>query len=86
VFMLRVAGDSMINAAIADGDWVVIHAQETADNGDIVAAMIDGEATVKTFNRSGDHVWLMPQNRSFLPILGDDAAIIGKVVAVIRQV
>jgi repressor LexA len=86
VFMLRVAGDSMINAAIADGDWVVIHAQETADSGDIVAAMIDGEATVKTLSRSGDHVWLMPQNRNFLPILGDDAAIIGKVVAVIRQV
>ena len=86
VFMLRVAGDSMINASIADGDWVVIHAQETADSGDIVAAMIDGEATVKTLNRSGDHVWLMSQNRKFLPILGDDAAIIGKVVAVIRQV
>ena len=86
VFMLRVAGDSMINAAIADGDWVVIHAQQTADSGDIVAAMIDGEATVKTLSRSGDHVWLMPQNRNFLPILGDDAAIVGKVVAVIRQV
>jgi repressor LexA len=86
VFMLRVAGDSMISAAIADGDWVVIRAQQTADAGDIVAAMIDGEATVKTLNRSGDHVWLMPQNRNFLPILGDDAAIIGKVVAVIRQV
>ena len=86
VFMLRVAGDSMINAAIADGDWVVIHPQETADNGDIVAAMIDGEATVKTLSRSGGHAWLMPQNRNFLPILGDDAAILGKVVAVIRQV
>jgi repressor LexA len=86
VFMLRVAGDSMIDAAIADGDWVVVHAQETADSGDIVAAMIDGEATVKTLKRSGGHVWLMPQNRKFLPILGDDAAIIGKIVAVIRQV
>ena len=86
VFMLRVAGDSMINAAIADGDWVVVHPQETADSGDIVAAMIDGEVTVKTLSRGGDHVWLMPQNRNFLPILGDDAAIIGKVVAVIRQV
>jgi repressor LexA len=86
VFMLRVAGDLMINAAIADGDWVVIRAQETADSGDIVAAMIDGEATVKTLSRSGDHVWLMPQNRNFLPILADAAAIIGKVVAVIRQV
>jgi repressor LexA len=85
-FMLRVAGDSMINAAIADGDLVVIHPQDAADSGDIVAAMIDGEATVKTLKRSGDHVWLMPQNRNFLPILGDDAAIIGKVVAVIRQV
>ena len=86
VFMLRVAGDSMIDAAIANGDWVVIRAQETADSGDIVAAMINGEATVKTLSRSGDHVWLMPQNRKFLPILGDNAAIIGKVVAVIRQV
>ena len=86
VFMLRVAGDSMISAAIADGDWVVIHAQETADSGDIVAAVIDGETTVKTLKRSEGHVWLMPQNRKFLPILGDDAAIIGKVVAVIRQV
>jgi repressor LexA len=86
VFMLRMAGNSMINAAIADGDWVVVHPQETADSGDIIAAMIDGEATVKTLKRSGGHVWLMPQNRDFLPILGDDAAIIGKVVAVIRQV
>jgi repressor LexA len=85
-FMLRVAGDSMINAAIADGDLVVIHPQDAVDSGDIVAAMIDGEATVKTLKRSGDHVWLMPQNRNFLPILGDHAAIIGKVVAVIRQV
>jgi repressor LexA len=84
--MLRVAGDSMINAAIADGDLVVIHPQETADSGDIVAAIIDGEATVKTFSRSGDHVWLMPQNRNFLPILADAATILGKVVAVIRQV
>ena len=85
-FMLRVAGDSMINVAIADGDWVVVHPQEAAENGDIVAAMIDGEATVKTLSRSGGHAWLMPQNRNFLPILGDDAAILGKVVAVIRQV
>ena len=86
VCMLRVAGDSMINAAIADGDWVVIHVQETADSGDIVAAMIDGEATVKTLSRSGEHVWLVPQNRDFLPILADHAAIIGKVVVVIRPV
>jgi repressor LexA len=85
-FMLRVAGDSMINVAIADGDLVVIHPQDAADSGDIVTAMIDGEATVKALKRSGDHVWLMPQNRNFLPILGDDAAIVGRVVAVIRQV
>ena len=85
-FMLRVAGDSMIDAAIADGDWVVIHPQETAGHGDIVAAMVDGETTVKTLSRSGDHVWLVPQNRNFLPILADDAAILGRVVAVIRQV
>ena len=86
LFMLKVAGDSMINAAIADGDWVVIRQQEDAENGEIVAAMIDGEATVKTLKQSDGHVWLMPQNRNFLPFLGDDAAIIGKVVAVIRQV
>ena len=86
VFMLRVAGDSMINAAIADGDWVVIRAQETADNGDIVAAMIEGEATVKTFKRSGDHVWLMPHNPLYTPIPGDEAAILGRVVAVLRRV
>ena len=86
VFMLRVAGDSMINAAIADGDWVVIHPQETADSGDIVAAMIDGEATVKTLKQSDGHIWLMPHNPAFTPILGDDAAILGKVVAVLRRV
>ena len=62
LFLLKVVGDSMINAAIADGDWVVVRQQPVAENGDIVAAMIDGEATVKTFKRSGEHVWLMPHN------------------------
>ena len=62
LFMLKVAGDSMINAAIADGDWVVVRQQEDAENGEIVAAMIDGEATVKTLKQSDGHVWLMPHN------------------------
>jgi len=86
LFMLKVAGDSMINAAIADGDWVVIRQQEDAENGEIVAAMIEGEATVKTLKQSDGHVWLMPHNPAFTPILGDDAAILGKVVAVLRRV
>ena len=86
LFMLKVAGDSMINAAIADGDWVVIRQQESAENGEIVAAMIDGEATVKTLKQSDGHVWLMPHNPAFTPILGDDATVLGKVVAVLRRV
>ncbi|HWG61608.1 MAG TPA: transcriptional repressor LexA [Streptosporangiaceae bacterium] len=86
LFLLKVAGDSMINAAIADGDWVVVRQQPVAENGDIVAAMIDGEATVKTFKRSGDHLWLMPHNPAYAPIDGDEASILGKVVAVLRRV
>jgi len=86
LFMLRVAGDSMINAAIADGDWVVIRQQEDAENGEIVAAMIEGEATVKTLKRSDGHVWLMPHNPAFTPIPGDNADLVGKVVAVLRRV
>jgi repressor LexA len=84
-FLLRVAGDSMIDAAIADQDWVVVRQQPTADNGEIVAAMIDGEATVKTFKRKDGHVWLMPHNEAYEPIPGDDATILGKVVAVLRR-
>jgi repressor LexA len=89
LFMLQVAGDSMINAAIADGDWVVVRQQPDAQNGDIVAAMIDGievEGTVKTFKRSNGHVWLMPHNPAYAPIPGDEATIAGKVVAVLRKV
>jgi len=86
LFLLKVVGDSMINAAIADGDWVVIRQQEDAENGEIVAAMIDGVATVKTLKQSDGHVWLMPHNPAFTPILGDDASILGKVVAVLRRV
>ena len=86
LFLLKVVGESMIDAAICDGDWVVIRQQNVADNGDIVAAMIDGEATVKTFKRTGGQVWLMPHNPVFDPIPGNDAAILGKVVTVIRKI
>jgi len=86
LFLLKVVGESMVDAAICDGDWVVIRQQNVADNGDIVAAMIDGEATVKTFKRTGGQVWLMPHNPAFDPIPGNDAAILGKVVTVIRKV
>jgi repressor LexA len=86
LFLLRVAGDSMINAAITDGDWVVVRQQQVAENGDIVAALIDGEATVKTFKRSDGHVWLIPHNPAYTPILGDEASILGRVVAVLRRV
>ena len=85
-FLLRVVGESMVDAAICDGDWVVIRQQNVADNGDIVAAMIDGEATVKTFKRADGHVWLMPHNPLFDPILGDNAVILGKVVTVMRRI
>jgi repressor LexA len=86
---LKVVGDSMINAAIVDGDWVVVRVESDVENGDIVAATIDGvevEGTVKTLKRSGGHVWLMPHNPVYAPILGDNAAIVGKVVAVLRRV
>ena len=86
LFLLQVVGESMIDAAICDGDWVVVRSQPTAEKGEIVAAMIDGEATVKTFVQRDDHVWLMPHNPSFAPILGDHAEILGKVVAVLRAV
>jgi repressor LexA len=85
VFLLKVVGDSMVDAAITDGDWVVVRQQPTADNGDVVAAMIDGEATVKTFKRKDGHVWLMPHNPAYEPILGDEATILGKVTAVLRR-
>lgn len=86
LFLLQVVGDSMIDAAICDGDWVVVRSQSTAEKGEIVAAMIDGEATVKTFVQRDDHVWLMPHNPAFAPILGDHAEVLGKVVAVLRSV
>ncbi len=86
LFMLKVYGDSMIDAAICDGDFVVIRQQRDAENGDIVAAMLDGEATVKVFRRRDGHTWLLPRNSAFEPILGDHAEVLGKVVAVFRSV
>ena len=86
LFLLRVTGDSMIDAAIADGDWVVVRQQPVADNGDIVAAMIDGEATVKTYRRRDGHVWLLPHNPAYAPIPGDEATVLGRVVTVLRKV
>ena len=86
LFLLEVRGDSMLDAAICDGDWVVVRQQPVAENGDIVAAMIDGEATVKTFKRRDGHVWLMPHNKDYQPIAGDDATILGRVTAVLRRV
>jgi repressor LexA len=86
LFLLKVVGESMIEAAICDGDWVVVRQQNVADNGDIVAAMLDGEATVKTFKRAGGQVWLMPHNPAFDPIPGNEATVLGKVVTVIRKV
>ena len=85
LFLLRVAGDSMVEAAITDGDWVVVRQQPTAENGDIVAAMIDAEATVKTFKRRDGHVWLLPHNPAYEPIPGDEAIVLGRVVAVLRR-
>jgi repressor LexA len=84
LFMLKVVGESMIEAAICDGDWVVVRQQKTAENGDIVAAMLDNEATVKVFRQRDGHTWLLPRNSNFEPILGDYAEILGKVVTVLR--
>ncbi|WP_112236700.1 transcriptional repressor LexA [Kribbella monticola] len=86
LFMLRVKGESMIEAAICDGDWVVVRQQPNAENGDIVAAMIDGEATVKTFKKTKSEILLLPHNPAFSPIDGKDATILGKVVTVLRRV
>lgn len=86
LFLLRVQGDSMVDAAICDGDWVVVRQQPVAEQGEVVAAMIDGEATVKTFKRRGGKVLLLPANPAYEPIPGDDATILGRVVAVLRRV
>lgn len=85
LFLLRVRGDSMIEAAICDGDWVVVRRQPVAENGEVVAAMIEGEATVKTLQRSDDQVWLLPANPAFSSIDGNDAQVLGRVVTVLRS-
>ncbi|MBO0884404.1 MAG: repressor LexA, partial [Mycobacterium sp.] len=94
LFRLRVRGDSMVNAAIADGDIVVVRQQSQVENGEIVAAMIDGETTVKTFQRVDGKVWLIPHNPVYEPIPWPvprdddtvaDTKILGKVVAVLRS-
>ena len=92
LIMLKVVGDSMINAAITDGDWVVVRRDSDVENGDIVVAEIpsetsaDHEATVKTFKKVDGHVWLLPHNPAYTPIMADDAVIIGKVVTVLRRI
>lgn len=86
LFLLEVSGDSMIDAAICSGDYVVVRQQPTADNGDIVAALLDGEATVKTYSKKGGQVWLLPHNDAYDPIDGTHATILGKVTAVLRRV
>lgn len=86
LFLLQVSGDSMIDAAICNGDWVVVRRQPTADNGEIVAALLDTEATVKTFKVRDGKTWLLPANDAYDPIDGSHASILGKVTAVIRRV
>lgn len=86
LFLLKVVGDSMVDAAICDGDWVVVKRQQDAINGDIVAAMLDNEATVKTFKRTDGQLWLLPHNDAYDPIDGTDAVILGKVTAVLRRI
>jgi len=85
VFAVRVVGDSMVGANIFDGDCLVIRQQYDAVNGDIVAALLGDEAVVKTFRRTENHVWLMPENSSYDPILGDGCRIMGKVVATLHS-
>jgi repressor LexA len=86
LFLLEVVGDSMIDAAICNGDYVVVRQQPTAENGEIVAAMLDGEATVKTLQRKDGKVRLLPHNEAYDPIDGSDATILGKVTTVLRRV
>lgn len=85
LFLLKVCGDSMTGAAIRDGDWAVVRQQPAAEDGEIVAAIIDNEATIKRLKRMGGFPWLMPENQDYVPIPGNDAAILGKVVAVLRR-
>lgn len=85
LYMLEVVGESMRDAGILNGDWVVVRSQPVAEQGEFVAALIDGEATVKEFHKDSSGVWLLPHNDAFSPIPGDQADIMGKVVSVIRK-
>jgi repressor LexA len=85
LFLLRVSGDSMIGAAIADGDLVVVREQSVVENGEIVVARVDEEATIKRYKQSGENIWLIPENKEYRPIPGEKAVILGKAVAVIRK-
>ncbi|MCX4706735.1 transcriptional repressor LexA [Streptomyces sp. NBC_01373] len=85
LFALTVSGDSMIDASICDGDMVIVRRMDSADHGDIVAALLEDEATVKVLRRQEGQVWLMPRNPAYEPILGDQAQILGKVVGVLRM-
>lgn len=84
-FALRVRGESMLNAGILPGDLVVVQQQNTARNGEIVVAMIEDEATVKTYSKQNGHVWLLPENDAYEPIDGTYAVILGRVAAVVRR-
>ena len=84
-FALKVRGESMLNAGILPDDLVVVHRQETFREGDIVVALFEDEATVKTLHRDNGHIWLLPENPEYQPIDGEGAALLGRVVAVIRR-
>ena len=85
LYMLQVVGDSMKDAGILDGDWVVVRSQPVAEVGEFVAALIEGEATVKELHKDSSGVWLLPHNEDYSPIPGNDAEIMGKVVSVFRR-
>ena len=84
LFMLKVTGDSMINAGINDGDYAIIEKAPTAENGDIVVALIENEATIKTFYKEKDHIRLQPENDTLSPIIVEDCSILGKLVGLFR--
>ena len=86
VYMLSVRGESMINAGILDGDFVLVRQQSTAKNGDIVVALLEDEATVKTFYKEKDHIRLQPENPYLEPIISKDVSILGKVIGVFRRI
>ena len=84
-FMLKVKGESMINASIMDGDYIIVKQQNTANNGDIVVALIEDEATVKTFYKESDHFRLQPENSDYEPIILKELSILGKVIGLFRN-